>query len=100
MALSKKLKKGGEARYVVQGATNNDFFTVPRGFHVRYLAVENLANLATSGTISVGKVPATYTTATFAVTTAITTSAQTFTWGGGASGTFLTTTASATGATL
>lgn len=100
MAISRKLKKGGEARYVIQGATNNDFFLLPRGFHLRYLAVENLANLPVSGTVSLGKVPATYTTATFAVTTAITTSAQTFTWGGGAFGTFVTTVASATGATF
>ena len=100
MSLSKKLKKGGEARVVLQGAVNNDFFTLPRGFHIRYTAVENLSVLPLSGTVSFGKVAGAYTTASFAVTTAITTSAQTFTWGGGASGTFLTTTASATGATL
>lgn len=87
MALSKKLKKGGEARYVIQGATNNDFFTVPRGFHIRYAAVENLSALPFSGTVSFGKVAGTYTTATFAVTSVASATTGTLTLGGGASAT-------------
>jgi trimeric autotransporter adhesin len=99
MAVSKKLKKGGEARYVIQGATNNDFFTLPRGFHIRGFMVENLANTIPGGSVSLGKVPGTYTTATFAVTTAFTSSSNAATWGGGAFGTVTATAAVVTAAT-
>jgi hypothetical protein len=100
MAIKKSLKKGGVARYVIQGANNNDFFTLPRGFHLTYLGVETLgAQLPSAATISLGKVPGTYTTATFTVTGPFTSSSNAATWGGGAAGTITATAAVVTAAT-
>lgn len=99
MALSKRLKKGGVSRYVIQGANNNDYFLLPRGFHIRYLAVENLANLPSMGTVSLGNKLGVYTTATFTVTGPFTSSSNAMTWGGGAFGTVTATAAVVTAAT-
>jgi hypothetical protein len=88
MAITKRLRKGGEARYSIFGATQNDFFTVPRGFYIRNLFVENSAyesgtglvpefsSTQTSGGttgISLGKTPGVLATATFTVAATSTT---------------------------
>lgn len=82
MAITKRLRKGGEARYAIFGATQNDFFTVPRGFYIRNLFVENSAYEAGAGLvpefsstqtsggttgISLGKTPGVLATGTFTV---------------------------------
>jgi hypothetical protein len=74
MALLKKIKKGGLARWWIKGATSGDYFTVPRGFKVLdALIVENATQLAGTGTISLGKVPGVNDVYTVPVTSAITT---------------------------
>jgi hypothetical protein len=74
MALLKKVKKGGLARWWIKGATSGDYFTVPRGFKVLdTLIVENPAQLAGTGTISLGKVPGVLDVYTVPVTNALTT---------------------------
>jgi hypothetical protein len=89
MSISKKLKKGGEARYVIQNAQSGDFFVLPHGFRLKYLGVENQDIPTVPGYVSLGKVPGVSTVATFTVTGPFTSSTNAATWGGGASGTVL-----------
>jgi len=83
MALLKKVKKGGLARWWIKGATSGDYFTVPRGFKVLdALIVESPGQLAGTGTISLGKVIGVNDVYTITVTSAYT-GTGTCTWGGG-----------------
>ena len=83
MALLKKLKKGGIARWVLKGATSGDFFTVPRGFKILgTLTVENASQLGATGTLSLGKTVGVNDVYTITVTNAYT-GTGTMTWGGG-----------------
>ena len=53
MAFLKKLKKGGLARWAIYNATQNDSFTVPRGFQILNAYTESLATTVT-GNITIG----------------------------------------------
>lgn len=46
MSALSKVKKGGVARWVINGVQQNDTFTVPRGFRIRYMAAEPLITAA------------------------------------------------------
>lgn len=87
MASSKQTKKGGQARFVIKNATQNDTFTVPHGFRIRYLGVETLSTLSNAANMTVGVSAGTYETAVFSVTSVVSAVDGTLTWGGGASGT-------------
>jgi hypothetical protein len=57
MAVMKKIKKGGVARYTLFGVQQNDSFTVPRGFRIRYIGVESLATSTAAVNFGIGVVP-------------------------------------------
>ena len=69
MAFLRKLKKGGTGRWVVYNAQQNDTIVVPRGFRLRYLAAESLANQTSVGTVSLGVSPATLGVYSYTLTT-------------------------------
>jgi hypothetical protein len=83
MAIVKRLKKQGIARWTLKGATSGDYFTVPRGFKViDSLIVENgNTPVNGTGTLSLGKVPGINDVWTVPVTSAYT-GTGTCTWGG------------------
>jgi hypothetical protein len=84
MAVLKRIKKGGIARWVLKGATSGDFFVVPRGFKVLGpMTVENATQLTGTGTLSLGKTVGINDVYSIIVTTICTTSGTTLTWGGG-----------------
>lgn len=87
MATSKKIRKGGVFRWVLQGVQQNDSFQVPHGTRIRYFAVEPVSLLGAASNLTVGVTPGTYTTATFTVNSVASATTGTLTWGGGASGT-------------
>jgi hypothetical protein len=53
MSALSKVKKGGTARWVIRGVQQNDTFTIPRGFRIRYLAAEPTVT-APGGTNKIG----------------------------------------------
>jgi collagen type VII alpha len=85
MAIVKRLKKQGIARWTIKGATSGDYFTVPRGFKlIDALIVENgNTPLSGTGTLSLGKVPGVNAVYSMTITGAITTASQNWTWAGG-----------------
>ena len=57
--MASKLRKGGDARYVIQPIAPGDAFIVPRGFKVREIVTDNgPVATTTAPTIVVGNVPA------------------------------------------
>ncbi len=60
MAFLEKLKKGGNARYVITEAVQNEVIRVPRGFQLQALTVETLSALTGTNKISVGSAPGVY----------------------------------------
>jgi hypothetical protein len=55
MADFAKVKKGGSARWVIKGVRQNESFTLPRGFRIRYLAAETMETIPSgTNTISIG----------------------------------------------
>ena len=98
MAIVKRLKKQGIARWTIKGATSGDYFTVPRGFKLLdAVIVENgNAPLSGTGTLSLGKVPGVNAVYSMTITSAITTAATNWTWAGG----IISTTAQITSAQL
>jgi hypothetical protein len=85
MAITKKLKKAGVARWYLSAVQQNDSFSVPHGFRMRYLGVETVSTISATN-ITIGAVPGTYTTATFTVTSVAAATTGTLVWGGGATG--------------